>query len=229
MSNIEYIASEESALGTICLRRRELLSRPGTVITEITLDHQLLMSSHNTASECALAGVALEMHSGEKLDVLVGGLGLGYTAQAVLASARVARLEVVEYLPPVVRWLEQGLVPLSTELCRDTRLRVTEGDVYRRLWENPTRQWDLILVDVDHSPEEPLDSESDRFYTEEGLAHARRHLAPGGLLGVWSYAECSPFADSLARVFPEVRVEPITFENLVFEEEETNWLFFARG
>ena len=155
MSNIEYIASEESALGTICLRRRELLSRPGTVVTEITLDHQLLMSSHNTASERALAGVALEMHSGGKLDVLVGGLGLGYTAQAVLAAERVAYLEVVEYLPPVVHWLEQGLVPLSAELCCDPRLQVTEGDVYGRLWENPTRHWDLILVDVDHSPEEP--------------------------------------------------------------------------
>ncbi len=234
----EYLAAEESPLGLVCLRRRALASDPATVATEITLDHHFLMSSVNTASERALAERALALHEGADLAVLVGGLGLGYTAHAVLASPRVARVEVMEYLAPVVAWLEAGLLPLSAELARDPRLRVVQGDVYARLASEPDREGrdapaafppDVILIDVDHSPEEPLGRESESFYREPGLARARRHLAPGGVLGVWSYAESPRFADALARVFAEVRVERIQFENLMFGEPETNVLFLARA
>jgi spermidine synthase len=161
--------------------------------------------------------------------VLVGGLGLGYTAHAVLESPRVARVEVVEYLAPVIGWLEAGLVPLAAELKRDPRLAIAQGDVYARLAQESDERWDAILVDVDHSPEEPLGRESESFYREPGLARARRHLAPGGVFGVWSYAESPRFADALARVFGEVRVERVRFENRLFGEEETNVLFLARG
>ena len=76
-SNVEFLAHQDTAIGTLILRRRTLLSKPGTVVTEISLDHEFLMSSHNTASERALSTVALEMHAGRELRVLVGGLGLG--------------------------------------------------------------------------------------------------------------------------------------------------------
>jgi len=225
----EYLAAEESPLGLVCLRRRAIAGDSEQVATEITLDHQFLMSSANTASERALADRAIALHGGEDLSVLVGGLGLGYTAHAVLASPRVARLEVVEYLAPVIGWLRAGDLPLSAELAGDARLLVTQGDVYAQLAAEPAGPYDLILIDVDHSPDEPLGRESDSFYGEAGLARARRHLAPGGVFGVWSYAESPHFADALARVFAEVSVEPVRFENRLFGEEETNWLFFARG
>ena len=57
---------------------------------------------------------------------------------------------------------------------------------------------------------------------------AKEHLAPEGVLGVWSYAESSRFAGALRTVFSEVRIKSVTFENRVVGEEETNWLFFAR-
>ena len=192
------------------------------------------MSSYHTASEQALADIALSMHEGaegDKVDVLVGGLGLGYTAERVLASDRVRRLEVVEYLPQVIAWLEQGLVPLSAELCSDKRLALRQGDVYALLADAPETTWDIIVIDVDHSPDDRLDEDGDaasqHFYTAAGLAAAKAHLAPGGVLGVWSYAESSPFADALRETFTEVRVEEISFDNLLLDEVETDWLFFA--
>ena len=229
LSNLEYLASEPSPLGLVCLRQRAPRSAPGTLVTEITLDHQFLMNNLNTASERALSSVALEMHAGEGLRVLVGGLGLGHTAQAVLASPRVAALETVELLEPVIRWYRDGLLPLAAELAADPRLAVTHGDVYARLASRDAELWDLVLVDVDHSPDEPLGGESEAFYGEAGLALARTHLAPGGVLGVWSHAESPRFAAALARVFGEVRVEPVSFHNPLFDQTETNWLFFARG
>jgi len=226
--NLEILAYEDTKLGTLCLRRRELLATPGAMVTEITLDGEFLMSSRHTASEEALGRIALELHSGHDLSVLVGGLGLGYTAHAALASPRVARVEAVELLPQVIDWLEEGLVPLSDALRADPRFGAVRGDIYARLAATPVHPFDLVLIDVDHSPDERLGDADDSFYTEEGLARARRHLAPGGVLGVWSYAESSPFSRALENVFEEVRVEAVTWFNDLIDEQRTDWLFFAR-
>jgi spermidine synthase len=230
-SNLEILACEPTRLGLLCLRRRELLSRPGTIVTEITLNHEFLMSSYITASERALARYAIDMHPRDELSVLVGGLGLGYTAYEVLAAGgdRIAKVEVVEYLPQVIAWIEQDLVPLASQLDADDRVAIVEGDVYDRLARSPAQTYDLILIDVDHSPDEHLGSANAGFYTADGLRRAQRHLADGGILGVWSYAEHSPFASALEEVFSEVRVEPITVWNDLVDEEQTDWLFFARG
>ncbi len=198
-------------------------------MTEVTLNHEFLMSSLYTDSERALARTAIQMHSAKDLRVLVGGLGLGYTTREALLSDRVAHLEVVELLPQVIDWLDRGLVPLSPELCEEQRLVVTEGDVYRRLASPPDQLLDVILIDVDHSPQERLGDESISFYTQEGLQVARQHLATDGVLGVWSYAESSPFADALHAVFGHVRIEPITYDNQLIHQQQTDWLFFAQG
>lgn len=202
---------------------------PGTVVTEVTLNHEFLMSSYNTESERALARLALEMHAGTDLGVLVGGLGLGYTAHAALTSPRVSSVQVVEFLSPVVAWLEQGLVPLAAELNADHRFATVAGDVYALLSTAPADRFDLILIDVDHAPEDQLSSANAHFYTPSGLRQASRHLAPGGVLGVWSYAESSSFSAALQAVFEEVRIEPVRFQNRLVDEESTDWLFFARN
>jgi len=228
-------AGHEVSIGIICLRQRPLPSHPDTVVTEITVDHEFLMSSRVTASERALARRGLEQVEGSGLRVLVGGLGLGYTAREALRSARVARVEVVELLAPVIGWLERDLIPLAQELKSDPRLSVVEGDVYARLAGPPgwaeasdAGRWDLILVDVDHSPDEPLGQASAAFYEPGGLARAMRHLAPGGVLAVWSYQQSERLAEALGAVSCEFRVELVTFINDVAEGEETNWLFFGR-
>lgn len=227
-SNLDILAYEPSPLGLLCLRRRELLSQPGTIVTEVTLNHEFLMSSLYTDSERALASTALRMTSGVDLRVLVGGLGLGYTAHEALLSDRVARVEVLELLPQVMDWLANGLVPLSSELSDEQRLVVTQGDVYRRLEGPADELFDVILIDVDHSPDERLGDESISFYTPPGLMAARRHLAADGVLAVWSYAESSPFADALRAVFEHVDVQSVTYDNHLIDQQLTDWLFFAR-
>lgn len=228
-TNLQILAHEPTPLGDLCLRRRELLSRPGTVITEITLDHELLMSSHNTVSERALATEALARHQNDDLSVLVAGLGLGYTAAALLESERVKRVEVIEFLPGVIRFLNDGLVPLSSELLGDPRLGVRHGDAYALLDGQEVERWDLVLVDVDHSPDDHLGAANQAFYTRSGLMRAKRHLAENGLLAVWSYADSSPFADALHAAFAVVDVVPVTYVNDLVDEEHTDWLFLARG
>ncbi len=225
--NFEVLAYEQTPLGLLFLRRRELLSQPGTIVTEVTLNNEFLMSSLYTDSERVLAEHGLELHGSDQLKVLVGGLGLGYTAQAALKSNRVVQLEVVELLPQVIRWTRDGLVPLSSELNNEPRLKISQGDVYRRLQEPPAQQFDLILIDVDHSPDERLAEENVSFYTDAGLQAARQHLNQNGVLAVWSYAESSPFADAMRQVFENVSVVPVTYHNALIDETRTDWLFFA--
>jgi spermidine synthase len=226
--SFEILAYDDTPLGPLCLRRRELLSRPGTVVTEVTLNHEFLMSSYITDSERALSRVALGLQRGSQLDVLVGGLGLGYTAFEALASDRVNRVEVVELLSQVIGWLNDDLIPLAAQLKSDPRLLVTAADVYALLAKSPQRTHDLVLIDVDHSPDERLGGASAAFYTRDGLLRAKEHLKPGGILGVWSYAEHSDFADALRAVFRHVHVESVTVLNDLVDEMQTDWLFFAR-
>ncbi len=228
-SNLEILAYEETSLGVLCLRRRQSLQDPTITVTEITLNHEFLMSSYFTDSERALSTIALQMHGGLDVNVLIGGLGLGYTAYEALGNKQAQLVEVVEFLPQVISWMNEGLIPLSKELLSDDHLSVVQGDIYGLLAKAPEKKFDVILIDVDHSPDEPLDTKCGQFYTKEGLVKAKEHLAEGGILGVWSYAENSPFADALREVFDEVRIESISFTHKFQNNEETtDWLFFSR-
>jgi len=224
MPLFEILDNPQTALGLLCLRRRELLCSPGTVITEVTIDNLMLMSSYHTESERALADLALARHSGEALRVLVGGLGLGYTALQARDHPRVAHVRVIEFLPEVIGRLRDGLVPLSEAL---QELDVVQDDVYALLLGPATETWDLILIDVDHSPEAPLDPASERFYSPEGLRDVQAHLAPGGVLAVWSTADDQPFADAMKAAFSETAVEQVVWWNDLIDEEKTDTLFLG--
>ena len=224
----EVLDIQDTDLGELCLRRRELVSRPGMIITEVTLDHGFLMSSYHTESERRLAEVALEMHEGQDLSVLVGGLGLGFTAQAALASSRVARVEVVELLDPVIAWLDKGWLPTGEALSADPRLEIIQGDVYARLLGPAQQRFDLILIDVDHAPEEPLDPGSAPFYTADGLGAVAQHLSPGGVLAVWSTDPSPAFEDDLRSVFGQVEIEIVRWWNDLIDVDKEDTLFTAR-
>ncbi len=86
---------------------------------EIKLGDEYLMSSLFTVSEVELARLALARLEDRDLHVVVGGLGLGYTACAVLEDDRVSQVLVIEALEPVISWHQQGLVPLGPVLTGD--------------------------------------------------------------------------------------------------------------
>lgn len=228
---IEILDYQETKLGLLMLRRRELLSRPGIVVTEVTLDHSFLMSSYHTDSECRLATSALAMHPGEgPLSVLVGGLGLGFTAIEALKDARVDRLQVIEFLPEVIAWLDHDWIPNGEQLKSGGRAKVIEDDVYQRLMHPPEEggEVDLILIDVDHSPDEMLSPANAAFYTAKGLETVRKHLKPGGVMGIWSTYPCEEFESLLRSVFDEVSVEVVKWFNDLVDIDKEDTLFFVR-
>src|ERR1043165_8087190 len=108
--NFEELDYRPTPIGALILRRRRELSL-GVDVFEIKLGEAFLMSSLFTASEIVLA-----RPSGVDLEVVVGGLGLGYTAHAVLEHESVKSLVIVEALDAVIDWHEKGTLPLGPAL-----------------------------------------------------------------------------------------------------------------
>src|SRR6195256_1101982 len=127
----EELDHRETPIGALSLRRRRELTL-GIDVFEIKLGEEFLMSSLFTASEIALARLGLAELSGADVDVVVAGLGLGYTARAVLEHRKVASLIVVEALDAVIDWHEKGVLPLGPALTVDPRSRFVLGDFFAR-------------------------------------------------------------------------------------------------
>ena len=128
---IEEIEFRRTKMGELMLQRRRAPSMHGPEsYYEITLNGQHLMSSLVNVSEIALATIGLEPLSDGPLDVVVGGLGLGYSAKAVLDDLRVASVVVIENLREVIDWHTRGLVPLGDVLTGDPRCKFVEGDFF---------------------------------------------------------------------------------------------------
>jgi spermidine synthase len=193
------------------------------------------MSSFFTVSEIALAQLGLADLSGGNLDIVVGGLGLGYTAKAVLEHRKVGTLLVVEALKPIIEWHQEGLVPLGRELSHDPRCRFVHADFFALAASDagfdpnlPGRQFHAILVDIDHSPDLLLDPQNAAFYEVEGLRRLAAHLRPGGIFGLWSNTTPDvAFTARLACVFASLRAEEITFENPLQEKPFTQTIYLA--
>jgi spermidine synthase len=231
MESDEVLDAVEHSIGLLYLSRYREPDSTKPWIYMVHVDGALLMSSESPLSERELATRAIAAHAGTRLRILVGGLGLGYTAQAALEDDRSARVRVVDRMDFVIRWIRDGMLPLSQQLNDDPRLEMVQSDVYADLLGPPKEQWDLILVDVDHSPEQPLDPASLEFYTARGQARVREHLAPGGIIAVWSAWDNDPLAEVMAHSYSEAWREHIewwTAPEAEGGELLHNVLFFGR-
>jgi spermidine synthase len=137
---------------------------------------------------------------------------------------------VVEKMTSVIDWMRDGLLPLSAEFAADTRLQIVQGDIYDDLLGPASEEYDLILVDVDHSPRHRLSEASEDFYTQQGQPRVARHLSSGGRLAVWSSADDDDFMAVLSRVYLDARREDVNWEDKGLSDEPLHdVLFFGRA
>lgn len=232
----------KTPLGDLILRRRMLPALDDIEVHEIILGDAFLMTSLFTTVEIALSNLGLEaaerIFPGEALDVVVGGLGLGYTARAALEHVRVGSLLVVDYLQPVIEWHRQGLAPLGPGLVADPRCRLVHGDFFAlALAENagfdpdaPDRRFHAILLDIDHSPSNLLHERHAAFYAAAGLRQLAAKLHPGGVFGLWSDDPPDEgFMDSLKQVFESCESHVVPFHNPHKDCEAASTVYLAVG
>src|SRR5690606_22161642 len=169
-------------------------------------------------------GLAAVTH--DDLRVVVGGLGLGYTAVAALADSRVVSLDVVDALAAVIEWHQRGLLPVSAELIGDSRTTLVHEDFFALMRAEPTKIYDAILLDVDHTPRHQLDPSHADLYGVAGLRRVSRHLADGGVFALWSDDPADDeFMQRLGSVFVNAAAHAVSFDNALTGGVSSNTVY----
>ena len=182
----ETLRRADTDRGEVVLRRRVV---DGAVVHELITNGTFAMDSRETHTEELLADHAA-VRPGAR--VLVGGLGLGYTARALLETS-VAHLVVVEIEPCLVGWAREGVTPTLAAVAADPRVELRVDDVHRVLTgptpgPGPACGWDAVVLDVDNGPDFLIHAANERIYAAEALRRALALLASGGSLVLWSHA-----------------------------------------
>jgi len=225
---IQELDFGDTPWGAISLRRRfdSITQRD---VHEVKLGDDFLMSSQFTVGEEELSRIGLAAATGESLTVLVGGLGLGYTALAALEDDRVAELTVVEALEAVISWHDRDLLPDTVGLAADSRVRLVRDDFFDLVRTGRAdRTYDAVLVDIDHAPDWLLRDDHGDLYTVEGFARVGAMLTPDGVFALWS--DEPPEAEVVRRMgeaFDHADAHVVQFANPLTGGESSNTVYLA--
>lgn len=182
--------------------------------TELRVNGMFVMDDLETTSERRLAQVALE-HGAD--DVLVGGLGLGFTVRTLLADTSVKRVLVAELHDEVA----------VAHRFDDPRLEVVVGDVCDLVAAQPDASTDAVLLDVDNGPGFLVHPGNAAVYGDEFVAGCARVLRPGGTLAVWSMADSPALRATLGSHLTDVRAESVPVR--LQSRDEAYWIISARA
>jgi len=171
----------------------------------IVMGSNELMSTRMRGSEEALATMTLDRLQGRDAPhVLIGGYGMGFTLRAALARlGPKAQVTVSELVPEIIQWARGPMADIAAGCLDDPRVRLDMGDVSQAILLAP-EPLDAILLDVDNGPDGLVRADNNRLYSKAGLHNARKALAPGGVLAVWSAFPDHKFARRLSEVGFEV-------------------------
>jgi spermidine synthase len=169
------------------------------------------MDSSETHTEHALADLALPGHGPRR--VLLGGLGLGYTAARLLA-ANVDHLDVVEIEECLVGWANAGLTPTLAAVAHHPKATLHAADVSAVVAgrQDPHGPWNAIVLDVDNGPDFLIHRDNSALYARPSLAAAYTRLTEGGTLAIW----CQGPAPKLLAALREISAsaEPHTYQRM---------------
>ncbi len=226
---------QKTPLGEVSLRRRKQL-KLNKDIFEVILNNEHLMSNLFIFSEVALASIPLKEMKSKSPDILIGGLGLGYTAKEVLSYQHVKSLTIIEYLEPVISWHQKGILPIGKLLLEDARCNIISSDFFKSAFDeigfDPNakyRKFDGIFLDIDHAPDFHLNPSNAKFYGVEGMENIKRNLKDNGLFSLWSNNPPeNDFVEFLKEVFTNARAEKVIFYNSILEEDCTQTVYIAK-
>lgn len=153
----------------------------------IMLGANELMNSRLSGSEEALATLSFsKLPDRAKRSCLIGGLGMGFTLRAALASLPAnAEVHVAELVPEVVEWARGPMQSVFKGSLDDPRVQAHIIDVGAMIKQSRLA-FDAILLDVDNGPDGLTRKSNDQLYSQAGLQAAKTALRPGGVLAVWS-------------------------------------------
>lgn len=225
---IQELDFGDTPWGAISLRRRwdPVTQRD---VHEVKLGDDFLMSSQFTTGEEELSRIGLAAATGESLTVLVGGLGLGYTAVVALEDDRVTELTVIEALELVISWHERDLMPDTEGLAADPRVRLVRDDFFDVVRTGRAdRTYDAVLLDIDHAPDWLLRDDHGDLYTVEGFARVGAMLTDDGVFALWSDEPPEPeVMRRMGEAFGHADAHVVPFANPLTGGESSNTVYLA--
>jgi len=194
----------EGPYGEIVLRRHgELL--------QIIANGCFLMDTSDGRSERLLVDAALDALDGrQEPNVLIGGLGVGFSLAHAAENPKWGAITVVEREPAVIDWHERGpLSEMSADALADPRTDIAEADLVTYLRET-SATYDALCLDIDNGPDWTVTDGNEGLYSPAGLTSCARVLKSGGVLAVWSAQPSPDFEGTLRNAgFQRVRTEEI--------------------
>ena len=233
----EEIDYQETDLGAISLRKRSEPRLENRLIYEVKLNEEWLMSSLFVDAEEELSRLGLQKLNAnghtDNLNVVVGGLGLGYTSVTALNNPDVSSLRTIDVMPAVIDWHKRGLLPVGDVLDTDLRSELILGDFFA-IASNPddgfitSDKVHAVLLDIDHSPSHWLNQGNQGFYTQESLSNMANKIQKNGVFGLWSNdLPDQIFIDLLDRVFATTETHIIEFANPYSGHTSTNSVYIC--
>jgi len=197
----ETIAHGTSRFGELVLRQRPREgAAASSLVCELICNGVFVMDSEDASTERRLASESLARVAHPE-NVVIGGLGLGFTLMEVIASSRPREIHVVEIEGLLVEWATQGFVPHGREALQDPRVQVHIADIHTYVDSLASNSVDLILLDVDNGPDFLVREANAGLYLAPFLATSRLTLRSGGLLAVWSSSRSARLLAALTEVF----------------------------
>jgi len=194
--------TETEVLERVQTPRGEIALRRAGDHFEIISNGVFLMDSRGGVSERLLVGAALDaVRPGAQ--VLIGGLGIGFSLQEAVASGVPAGITVVEREPAIVDWHATHLRRYTAAALADPRVEVVTADLVEWL-QDTEREFDAICLDIDNGPEWTVTDGNAFLYGDEGLLLLRRRLRPDSVLAIWSANASAEFAARLRDGFRQV-------------------------
>jgi spermidine synthase len=183
-----------------------------------------LMGSQSYVSEKALATLAVDRMGDRRTDVLIGGLGMGFTLGAALgALPATTSVIVAELVPEVVGWARGPLAHVFADHLTDPRVTIRIDDVHDVIERSP-QGFDAILLDVDNGPDGFIRDANDRLYCNWGIQSAFDALRPDGVLAVWSAYEDAAFVARLCNVGFDVETIEVPDQMTRTRKSYTVWI-----
>jgi len=231
----EELDFQATPLGDISLRKRSEPRLDDLLIYEVKLGEEFLMSSLFVEAEEQLSKLGLQQlkrngHA-DQLDIVVGGLGLGYTALKALHDKSVSRLRTIDVMEPVIAWHRNGILPIGDVLASDSRSELVHADFFAAATDHnkgffDDKPVDAVLLDIDHSPSHWLNKANNRFYTESSLTKLASKIKPRGVFALWSNElPDNDFISLLNRVFQDTQAHIVNFPNPYSGGESSNSVY----
>lgn len=237
-SIFEELDFQATPFGEISLRRRSEPRLDHKIIYEVKLGDEFLMSSLFVEAEEQLStlGLAALRAAGfdAQLNVVVGGLGLGYTALTALNDDAVEQLRVIDVMQPVIDWHRQGILPIGDVLAVNQRCKLIHADFFAVACDEQAGFLDdepvhAVLLDIDHSPNHWLNDSNADFYSAASLHKMASKIIKDGVFGLWSNdLPDKEFVTHLESVFSTVEAHIVRFDNPYSGADSTNSVYIAR-